>query len=119
MAEKADDIARREQTAQWFAELRDRICAEFEKIEDEHSGQLSHLPPGRFARIPWSRAAEEVPGRLRQQIGFTIAAAQQEYEGIFGQILHGVLPGGGDHVRRLDRAPNLDEGTHLYDRRGR
>ena len=42
--------------------------------------------------------AEELPGRLRQQIGLTIAAAQQEHEGFFGQILHGVLPGGGHNL---------------------
>ena len=40
------------------------------------------------ARVAWSRAAEELPGRLRQQIGLAIAAAQQEHEGFFGQILH-------------------------------
>jgi coproporphyrinogen III oxidase len=39
----------------WFQELRDRIIAEFEKIEDEHKGQLSQLPPGRFERKPWTR----------------------------------------------------------------
>jgi len=34
-----------------------------------------------------------LPGRFRQQIGFAIAAAQQKHEGLFGQILHGILPG--------------------------
>src|ERR1035441_3322517 len=32
-------------------------------------------------RVPWNAAAEELPCRLRQQIGFTIAAAQQEQIG--------------------------------------
>ena len=43
----------------WFEELRDRICAEFEKIEDEHTGLLAHLPAGRFTRKPWSRPDEK------------------------------------------------------------
>ena len=50
------------------------------------------------ARVPWSRAAEELPSRLRKQIGLAIAAAQQEHEGFFGQILHGVLPSGGHNL---------------------
>ncbi|HEV7369830.1 coproporphyrinogen III oxidase, partial [Arenibaculum sp.] len=48
--------ARKARAAAWFAELRDRICAEFERIEDEHAGPLSHLPPGRFERRAWTRA---------------------------------------------------------------
>ncbi|HEY4123404.1 MAG TPA: oxygen-dependent coproporphyrinogen oxidase [Rhizomicrobium sp.] len=46
----------------WFEGLRDRICAEFEKIEDEYTGQLSHLPPGRFERKAWSRPGESGGG---------------------------------------------------------
>ena len=50
------------------------------------------IADGLHARVAWSRAAEELPGRLRQQIGLAIAAAQQEKESLLGQILHRILP---------------------------
>ena len=62
---------------------------------------MNVVADGLHARVPRSRAAEELPGRLRQQVGLAIAAAQQEYEGFFGQILHGVLPGVGHNFIRL------------------
>jgi coproporphyrinogen III oxidase len=40
--------------ADWFAELRDRIIAAFEAIEDE-AAETSGLAPGRFVRKPWER----------------------------------------------------------------
>lgn len=52
----------------WFQELRDRIIAAFEKIEDDHTGQLSHLLAGRFERKPWTR-----PGGLRADDGGVIS----------------------------------------------
>lgn len=49
----------RRRAAAWFVELRDAICAEFEKIEDEQtSGPFAHLPPGRFERKETRRAGE-------------------------------------------------------------
>ncbi|HEY2032968.1 MAG TPA: oxygen-dependent coproporphyrinogen oxidase [Rhizomicrobium sp.] len=50
---------RKARASAWFSELRDRICAEFEKIEDEYSGQLSHLPAGHFEKKPWKREQQE------------------------------------------------------------
>jgi coproporphyrinogen III oxidase len=49
---------RKAEARAWFESLRDHLCAEFEKIEDELTG--SALPPGRFARKPWWR--EPGPG---------------------------------------------------------
>src|SRR6185369_9079211 len=53
------------------------------------------------SRISWRHAAEELPGRLGQQIGLAITAAQQEHQILFRQILNGVLPSGGHDLIKL------------------
>ena len=40
----------------WFEQLRDRICATFEAIEDAHDGDR---PAGRFERTAWSRPIDD------------------------------------------------------------
>ena len=39
----------------WFRELRDRICAAFETLEDEAAGPQATWAPGRFERHQWLR----------------------------------------------------------------
>src|SRR5260370_40815547 len=51
-------LAQRKDTARvWFENLRDRIGAEFERIEDEHTGTHRELASGRFEPTAWQRDA--------------------------------------------------------------
>ena len=45
-----------DRAATWFESLRDRICAEFEAIEDEYAAaRPAEGAAGHFERRPWQR----------------------------------------------------------------
>ena len=59
MAGRVDFEERKARASGWFTELRDRICAAFEALEDAQvTGPFADLPPGRFERKETRRAGE-------------------------------------------------------------
>ncbi len=50
--------ARKPRARAWFEELRDKICAAFEKLEDDLPARRAARrarPAGKFKRTPWER----------------------------------------------------------------
>ena len=58
----ADIEEKKARAKAWFESLRERICAIFEKIEDEVAGPQSSWSPGRFEKEPWQRKEENSGG---------------------------------------------------------
>src|ERR1044072_6405431 len=81
---------RKDEARTWFESLRDRICAAFEKIEDDLSGTHSELAPGRFERKAWRREAPPnedrgggtmslMRGRVFEKVGVNVSTVFGEF----------------------------------------
>ena len=83
----ADIEAKKDRAKAWFEELRDRICAAFEALEDaQDTGPFADLPPGRFERKETRRAGEGEAdagggvmavmrgGRVFEKVGVNVSA---------------------------------------------
>jgi len=88
----------------WFKELRDRICTEFEAIEDAHD--VAGTQPGRFERTQWKRPTEEegdggggemsvMRGRVFEKVGVNISTVT----GVFSEAFRKEIPGAGEDGR--------------------
>ena len=97
---------RKARAAAWFEELRDRICAAFESIEDDLTGQFADRAPGRFERKAWTRDAASghdsgggtmsvMRGRVFEKVGVNISIVHGTFSNEFAKT----MPGAADDPR--------------------
>ena len=74
----------------WFETLRDKLCAAFERIEDDGPGGPGTGAPGRFERRPWSRPTSDgseggggvisvMRGRVFEKVGVNVSTVSGEF----------------------------------------
>lgn len=92
---------RKTEAEAWFQSLRDRICAAFEKLEDELAqGPHAGLAPGRFARKPWTRTDHTgapggggtmavMHGRVFEKVGVNVSTVYGTFAPEFARQMPG------------------------------
>lgn len=94
MSSSAPHHALKSDVAAWFAALRDRICGEFEAIED-----MAGPHPGRFERTSWDRPGggggvmSVIKGQVFEKAGVNISVVQGHFSPDFAARIPGTEAG--------------------------